>query len=140
MALLPPALAVGSGLTVMTTLFVLLQAVAVMVSVKVYVVVAVGLTLGFALVDVNPDGLDTQLYVEPLTDAAPMVVLDPLQMEALLPAFAVGNGFTVTTTLFILLQPVAVIVSVTLYVVVAVGLTLGFAFVELNPDGLDTQL
>ena len=102
--------------------------------------VAVGLTLGFEAVELNPDGLDVQLYVLPLTEAAPIVVLAPLQIAPLLPTLAVGNGFTVITTLFVLLQPVAVIVSVTLYVVVIVGLTLGFALVELNPDGLEVQL
>jgi len=58
------------------------------------------------------------------------VVLDP--------AAAVGNGFTVTVMLFDLEHPVAVIVSVTVYVVVVVGLALGFDTVELlNPvDGV----
>ena len=57
---------------------------------------------------------------------------------ALDPAAAVGNGFTVTVTELDLLQPVAVIVSVTVYVVVLVGLALGFDTVELlNPvDGV----
>ena len=54
------------------------------------------------------------------------------------PAAAVGNGFTVTVMLFDLEHPVAVIVSVTVYVVVVVGLALGFDTVELlNPvDGV----
>ena len=54
------------------------------------------------------------------------------------PAATVGNGFTVTVMLFDLEQPVAVIVSVTVYVVVEVGLALGLDTVELlNPvDGV----
>ena len=54
------------------------------------------------------------------------------------PTAAVGNGFTVTVTLLDLLQPVAVIVSVTVYVVVEVGFAVGFDTVELlNPvDGV----
>ena len=42
-----------------------------------------------------------------------MFVDAPLQIVALDPAAAVGNGLTVTVTLLDLLQPVAVIVSVT---------------------------
>ena len=54
------------------------------------------------------------------------------------PAAATGNGFTVTVTLFDLEHPVAVIVSVTVYVVVEVGLAVGLDTVELlNPvDGV----
>ena len=67
-----------------------------------------------------------------------MFVDAPLQMVALDPAAATGNGFTVTVTLLDLLHPVAVIVSVTVYVVVVVGLALGLDTVELlNPvDGV----
>ena len=60
----------------------------------------------------NPvDGV--QLYVLPTTLAAPIEADAPLQIVAFDPAAAVGNGFTVTVTLFDLLQPVAVIVSLT---------------------------
>ena len=52
----------------------------------------------------------------------------------------VGNGLTVITTLFDLLQPVAVIVSNTVYAVVTVGLTVGFAAVDVKPIGTDVQL
>ena len=57
---------------------------------------------------------------------------------ALDPAAATGNGLTVTVTLLDLLHPVAVIVSVTVYVVVVVGFAVGFDTVELlNPvDGV----
>jgi len=67
-----------------------------------------------------------------------MFVDAPLQIVALDPAAAVGNGFTVTVTLLDLLHPVAVMVSVTVYVVVEVGLAVGLDAVELlNPvDGV----
>jgi len=50
---------------------------------------------------------------------------------ALEPAAAVGNGLTVTVTLLDLLQPVDVMVSVTVYIVVVVGLAVGLDTVEL---------
>ena len=55
-----------------------------------------GLTLGFELVEVNPPGLLVQLYVLPLTDAAPSVVELPLQIAVAVPTEADGNGLTVT--------------------------------------------
>jgi hypothetical protein len=48
---------------------------------------------------------------------------------------AAGSGFTVIVTEFDLLHPVAVIVSVRVYMVVVVGDTEGFEEVELNPEG-----
>ena len=56
------------------------------------------------------------------------------------PATAEGNGFTVTVTLCVLVHPVAVIVSITVYVVFTSGLTDGFATVEVNPAGEEVQL
>jgi hypothetical protein len=55
-------------------------------------------------------------------------------MEEALPAAAFGNEFTVTVTEFEFTQPFE-LVSVTVYMVVAVGLTDGFAAVEVNPEG-----
>ena len=75
-----------------------------------------------------------------MTAAAPRVEDKPEQIVRSLPAAAAGNGFTVTVTLFDLVQLVAVIVSVTVYVEVTVGLTVGFAKVEVNPEGLELQL
>jgi hypothetical protein len=60
-----------------------------------------------------------------------MFVDAPLQIVAFDPAAATGNEFTVTVTKLDLLHPVAVIVSVMVYVVVEVGLALGFDIVEL---------
>jgi len=76
--------------------------------------------------------------VSPPTEVEPIEVEAPLQIVALDPAAAVGNGLTVTVTLFDLEHPVAVIVSVTVYVVVEVGFAVGFDTVELlNPvDGV----
>jgi hypothetical protein len=45
--------------------------------------------------------------------AEPMVVFAFKQISRLVPAVATGNGFTVTVTLFVLVHPVEVIVSVT---------------------------
>ena len=109
--LLVPALAAGNGLTVTTREFVLEQLVAVIVSVKEYVVVTVGETDGFDNVEVKPDGDDVQLYVLPATEAAPIVTDAPLQIEELAPVVAAGKGLTVTIAVFVALQVVAVIVS-----------------------------
>ena len=76
----------------------------------------------------------------PVTEEAPRVVLPFKQISRSFPASASGNGLTVTTTLFDLLQPVAVMVSTTVKVVVTVGLTIGFAKVEVNPAGSELQL
>ena len=135
-----PATAAGNGLTVTTTLLLLAHPVAVIVSVTVYVVVTAGFTDGLARVDVNPTGTEIQLYVLPAIAAAPIIVLCPAQIARSLPANAAGNGFTVTTTLLLLVHPVAVIVSVTVYVVVTAGLTDGFASVEVKPAGTELQL
>ena len=74
-------------------------------------VVSVGATVGLATFDVNPAGLETQLYVFPETAVAPMLVLLPKQIALSPPVAAVGNGFTVTVRLLLFVQPVAVMVS-----------------------------
>ena len=76
----------------------------------------------------------------PVTAAAPICVLAFRQISLSVPATAEGSGFTVTVTLCVLLQPVAMIVSTTVYVVVTVGETVGLAVVEVNPAGEDVQL
>ena len=111
-----------------------------MVSVTVYTIVTFGFTVGFAIVELYPDGFELQLYVLPATADAPIWVVPPKQIARSLPATAAGNGFTVTVTLLLFTQPVLVLVSVRVYVVVTAGLTLGFETVEVNPTGLDTQL
>ena len=62
----------------------------------------------------------------------PIDVDEPEQIVALDPAAAIGNGFTVTVTEFDLEHPVAVTVSVTVYVVVEVGFAVGLDTVVLN--------
>jgi hypothetical protein len=75
-------------------------------------VVTRGVTVGFAEVEVNPAGTEVQLYVFPATGAEPICVLAFRQMALLAPAAAAGKGLTVTTTLLLFVQPVAVMVSV----------------------------
>ena len=56
-----PALSTGTAFTVMTTVLVEVHPDDVIFSVNEYVVVVVGLTLGLALVEVNPLGEEVQL-------------------------------------------------------------------------------
>ena len=112
-----PATTVGNGLTVIVTVEVFVQPLA-FVPVTVYVVVLVGLTTGLPL---RLPGI--QVYVAaPLAlkvDEAPtQIVVD----DAL--ATTVGNGLTVIVTVEVFVQPLA-FVPVTVYVVVAVGVTIG---------------
>ena len=74
--------------------------------------VAEGFAVGFgSTVEFNPvDGL--QEYVLPITDPPPIVVLPPKQMTLSFPATAAGSGFTLTVTVFVLEQPVEIMVSV----------------------------
>ena len=74
----------------------------------------VGLTDGFELVEVNPLGLDVQLYVCPLVELPPIDVVEPLQMDFALPGVGVGSGLTVTLMESVLEHPVAVMLSVNL--------------------------
>jgi hypothetical protein len=96
----------------------------------VYVVVELGVTVLLAPVPNPPD----QLYV-----LAPLAVnseLAPLHIAAgLAVAVIVGNGFTVTLTVAVPVHP-AVLVPVTVYVVVALGVTVLFAPVPNPPDQL----
>jgi hypothetical protein len=68
--------------------------------------------IGFARVEVNPAGTEVQLYVFPAIGTDPIWVLAFRQMALLAPALAGGAGLTVTTTLLVFIQPVAVMVSV----------------------------
>ena len=61
----------------------------------------------------------------PLTAAAPIESDFPLQIEALEATAAAGNGLTVTVTEFEFVQPVEVIFSVRVYLVVEVGFAVG---------------
>jgi hypothetical protein len=81
-------------------------------SVTVYVVVADGVTVGLALVEVNPVGLLVQLYVLPDTAVPPMDAEEPFVMVWPVPAFAAGKAFTPMATLFVAVQ-LLLFVSVT---------------------------
>ena len=74
--------------------------------------VTVGLTIGFAEVEVNPLGLLTHEYVLPMTAAAPIDAESPTQIAVFAAAAAAGSGFTDMVTAWELVQPVAVMVSV----------------------------
>ena len=122
---------------VTVTEFDLLHPVARTVSVNTNVVVTVGVATGFeTMEELNPVDGDHEYELPEIKDA-PMDVLLPKQIETLLPALAVGNGFTVTVTVFDLLQLVPVIVSVIVQVVVTTGVATGLETVEeLSPvDG-----
>ena len=75
-------------------------------------VVTSGVTVGLANAEINPAGLETQLYVLPETETTPMLVLLPKQITLSPPVVAVGSGFMVTVRLLLFTQPVAVMVSV----------------------------
>ncbi len=77
--------------------------------------------------------------MHPEMEVEPIVVELPAQIKLLVPVDAAGSGFNVTTILLLFEQPVAVMVSVSVYVVVDNGFTEGNAEVELNPTGLETQ-
>ena len=68
-----------------------------------------------------------------------MEIATPEQLLVFAIVAAAGKGLTVIITEFDLIHPVAVIVSVTVYVVVTVGATEGLAAVEVNPAGLLAQ-
>jgi hypothetical protein len=134
---LVPALAAGLAFTVIVTEFVLLQPDDTD-STNVYVVVTVGLTVGFDKEEVNPDGLLVHEYVLPVTAVPPIVNELPEQIVFAGPVTADGIGLTVTVTEFEFTQPFE-FVSVTVYTVVTLGLTDGLADVEVNPAGLLTH-
>jgi hypothetical protein len=110
----------GNGFTVTLTVAVPVHP-AVLVPVTVYVVVALGVTVLLAPLPNPPD----QLYVfAPLavnTDVAPLHIAAGLTV-----ALTDGNGFTVTLTVAVPVHP-AVLVPVTEYVVVALGVTVMLA-------------
>ena len=66
---------------------------------------------------------------------APIEIEAPMQILLFAIVAAAGSGFTVMVTELVLVQPVAVMVSVRVYVVVVVGDTVGLADVEVNPEG-----
>jgi hypothetical protein len=75
-------------------------------------VVAVGLTVGFELVEVNPLGEEVHEYVLPVIADAPILADPPLQIVLSPPALAVGSGLTVIITASFFVHPVDVLVTV----------------------------
>jgi hypothetical protein len=72
--------------------------------------------------------------VLPDTEAAPIEIELPLQIAVLDITVAKGKAFTVMVTGLDFTQPL-LLVSVRVYVAVTVGVTVGFAEVEVKPDG-----
>ena len=94
---------------------------------------AVGFATGFGqVVQVNAVDGDHENVPLPVPFN---VVLDPAHIEIFGPALAVGNGFTVTVTVCVLVQPLA-FVPVTVYVVLTVGFTVIIAPVDPPYDQL----
>ena len=94
-----------------------------------YVVVAVGLTVTFELV---PKPLDQLNVVPGISELTVKSELSPRQIsDGLAVTVIIGNGWTVTVTSAVPVHP-SIVVPVTEYVVVVVGLTVKFEFVP-NP-------
>jgi hypothetical protein len=74
----------------------------------------------------------------PVTNAAPIVILFPIQIPELGIVAAAGSGLTVIITALDFIHPFE-LVSVTVYVVVIVGEAEGLAEAEEKPTGLLTQ-
>ena len=73
-------------------------------------------------------------------DLLPIEVDEPVQILVELPVLNVGIGLTVTLTESVFEHPDEVIVCLSIYSVVVVGLTDGLLLVEVNPLGLLFQL
>jgi hypothetical protein len=118
-----PALTVGNAFTVTDTCCVSLHP-NVVVPTIVYVVVTIGVAMGdVQLVQDNPvAGVHVYVFAP---DAVNVVEL-PAHIVLLVPGFTVGLGLTVTVTMPVSIHPLALL-PVTIYVVVVVGLAVGFA-------------
>ena len=64
----------------------------------------------------------------------------PAQIVLSVPAFGVGNGFTVTVTLSKAMHPLALMESRTMYMVVVPGETVLVALVDEYPEGDEVHL
>ncbi len=90
--------------------------------------------MGFAAEEELSPAAGFQLYVFPATGVEPIAVDSPSQIVLEGPASATGLGFTVMIMLSDFEQPVAVMVSVRVYVVVPAGKDEGFEImVEFRP-------
>ena len=99
-----------------------------------YVVVAVGLTVTLGFV---PNPFDQLNVVPGISELTIKSELSPRQISVgVAEAVSSGNGWTVTVTSAVPVQP-SFVVPVTEYVVVAVGLTVTFGFVPKSLDQLN---
>ena len=113
---LADAVTVGNGFTVTLTVAVPVHPAA-LVPVTVYVAVALGATVLLAPLPNPPDQLYVFAPLAVITEVCPLHIADGLAV-----ALTDGNGFTVTLTVAVPVHP-AVLVPVTVYVEVALGLT-----------------
>jgi hypothetical protein len=100
------------------------------VSVNVYELVDVGDTIGFETVELNPEIELVHLYRLPATAVVPIEIELPMQIAVLAITDAAGKGLTVMVTESDFTHPFE-FVSVKVYELLDVGLTVGFAAVEL---------
>ena len=127
------AVIVGNGWTVTVTVAVPVHPSGV-VPVTEYVVVAVGLTVTLGFV---PKPLDQLNVVPGISELTVSSELSPRQIsDGVALAVIFGNGWTVTVTSAVPVQP-SIVVPVTEYVVVVVGLTVTFGFVPKPLDQLN---
>ena len=123
----------GNGFTVIVLVDVFVQPVAVFVPVTVYVVVAAGVTV--TVVPLIPPGFHVYVFAP----GPVMLVEVPAHTVALVTVVpTAGNGLTVIVLSAVFVQPVAVFVPVTVYVVVATGVTV--TVVPLNPPGFQVYV
>jgi hypothetical protein len=114
----------------------------VFVTVTVYVVLTLGVAIGFATVVLLKPDAGNQAYVLPAIAVVPIVVEVVVHVKILFnPASATGDTvFTFTVTTSCAVQPFTVLVTVTVYVVVVLGLAIGLLIVVLLKPVLGLQL
>ena len=109
----------------------------VVVSVSEYVPVAVGVTAGFCMADVKPEGPLQVHSVAPL-ELALSVAVPPTHTGPLFVApVDDGTGFTVTVVVYTVVgaHPDPVLLTVSEYVPVTVGVIAGFCNADVKPVG-----
>src|SRR5207245_2006120 len=88
---------------VIITESVLLQPFVASVTVNLYLVVRTGITIGFAIKELNPGGLLLHEYLFPEIADEPKVSVLPKQMLVFTPAFIMGRIVSISTTLSLLI-------------------------------------
>jgi hypothetical protein len=114
-----------------------------LVDVRVYVVVLVGVASVLEFVAFAKPVVGVHAYVTPATGAIPTVNPPGFCVHVMIPSGpALARGtvrFTVTTTWSVDVHPLAVFVAVKVYVVVAVGLAVGFAILAADSPVVGVQ-